>query len=297
MSASSLTLPTSRDLSGATNLQPVTGFNVKPASDALRFPDSSLGGSLNAGHGQDGYFIQAPLDANHSTFIMIHSVWAGGSDVILNQPPAGGNPYFLYAPTTHPPNSCIEAGTAYMNLPARAQNFATSYVYFDDLCKNGGTFTWFADDAAFRSQYVFTDAASGAPSIAIIITTLNSSLSSPDWNAYVWNVSARRWDFFYASPYAHRTSAPPALGWSIFEPNFQSQPAAQSCRQPRMPAFVADDLQFYNLQNGQAAYVDGSTASRTTWGACVTPDATGAASFSFTQFTADGHWRETATGQ
>jgi hypothetical protein len=310
LSASSIVLPTSANLTVASGVKAATGANIDTASDAFRFrraagagistmraPQSNVGGNLNAGHGQDGYFIQAPLDADHSAVIMFHSVWVPGSDVILNQPPVGGNTYYLYAPTTHPPNSCIEAGTAYENSPAPAQNVTRSYVYFYDFCKNGGSFAWFPNDAAFRSQYAFESADGGALSIAIAVGTFSSSLSAPDWSAYVWNVHTRHWDFFYASPYASRTASPPTVGWSIFEPNFQSQPSAQSCKQPRTPAFTADDLRFYNIQSEHTSYIDDSAASRTTQGACVTADATGPASFSFAQEASDWHWRETATGQ
>jgi hypothetical protein len=308
LDVTSLGVPTTQTFDAETKPASVTPVSLQDASDAFsslrddavvapqsqRRATSYFGGTYNNGHGQDGYIIEAPFDANHSTFLVVHSVWTPGTDVILNQPASNGNPYYLYAPTTHPPNSCIEAGVAYMTFPSGGGTL--SYIYFYDFCKNGGSFAWFANDAAFRSRYVFQDADTKAPSMAVLITTLNSPLSAPDWRAYVLNSTSHSWDLFYQSLYANRTSTPPWYGWSIFEPNFQAQPMGQFCRQPRLPAFYANDLEFYNFANGNQSVLDASTAFRTLGGACVSADATGQASFAFGVDVPNWRWHESATG-
>jgi hypothetical protein len=292
-----LVLPTANTLIGVTNLMPVSSALIQRlgnAFQALRGTQSAFGGLENNGHGQDGYLIQAPLDANHATFIAVHSVWIPGQDIVLNQPPANGNGYYLYAPTTHPPNACIESGVAYTAFPGVSGT--QSYIYFYDFCKSGGFFAWYANDATFRSQYVFQDSNTNRPSTAVLITTLNSSLAAPDWYAYVLNVSTSRWDLFYTSTYASRSASPLAYGWSIFEPNFQPQPIQEPCKQPRISPITVDDLEFYNLNQRNVTPVDGNTAVRTTLGACVTADASGLPSYAFTSLLPDQRWEETATG-
>jgi hypothetical protein len=292
---------------GQTNLTPVTGAAIgiaaqgflqhRPSAQNARSTQSAFGGSLNDGHGQDGYFINAPLDEDHATTIVIHSVWIPGSDVVLNQPPNGGNAEYLYAPTTHPPNSCLEVGSAYMNLPPPSANATQGYIYFYNFCRTDNPFAWFTNDANFRSTYVFWDASTNAPSMGIAISTMNSPIATPDWTAYVWNVVAQRWDLFYTQPYATRQAAPETIGWSIFEPNLQAQPSIQACRQPQVPSFSVDALHFVNLQNSATTYVTAANSSRTTAGACVTADVTGQASFAFDGIQPNWSWMEQPTGQ
>jgi hypothetical protein len=288
-----------------TALRPASGPEVDILRNELRRlhaggrkPMASFGGSINDGHGQDGFFISASLDANHGAMEFVHTVWVPGTDVTLNQPPASNyNGYFLYAPTTHPPSSCIEVGTAYHTSPPPYPTGTNAYVYFFDFCNNSGGATY-NDDSTFRGTYNFWDSNINAPSIDVLVTTGGSNLSAPDWYAYVWNTRTYSWDLLYSRTYATRQAglSPPTDGWSIFEPNFQSQPTAQPCKEVHTPQFAADYIRFENPSNGTTTYIDSSNSSRTTLGACVTADSTGPASYNFSLDQANWRWEEYANG-
>jgi hypothetical protein len=289
-----------------TQLRPASGAVVDLLRSELRQmraigrrPSASFGGSVNDGHGQDGFFISATFDANHAGMEFVHTVWVPNTDVTLNQPPASNyNGYFLYAPTTHPVQSCIEVGTAYHTSPPPYATGTDSYVYFFDFCNNGATGNVYTNDSTFRGTYNFWDSNINAPAIDVLVTTAGTSLSAPDWYAYVWNTTTYSWNLLYSRTYATRQSGltPPTSGWSIFEPNFQDQPTAQACKQYHTPQFAADYIRFVNPSNGTTTYVDSSNSTRTTAGACVTADSTGAASYNFLVDQANWRWEAYANG-
>lgn len=207
-------------------LKAIFGPTVKYGSDKI----SSVVTTKDNG-GQYAYSIinklQNGVYANHSVVPNLNLNSSPNNDLNV-----------LYAPTTHAPNSCLEAGSNYWRGQG-ASSVTVRYVRLYDFCNNVGWNTGIAIpiDQNFINSYVrnFDDE---TPQYTMEI----SGNPQSGWSFYLYNYSKNIWDNYY-------TSSPGAAtynggeGWSLFETHFTLGPCSNT------PLIEATGIQV--LENNQ----------------------------------------------
>lgn len=196
--------------------------------------------------GQFAYSIpnksQDGIYANHTIY----------PDLNLNSAP--NNDYFnvLYAPTTHAPNSCLEAGSNYWRGDGE-KSPTYHYVRLYDFCNNvgWGTGITLQIDQTFIDNYVRNFDNKTAQYTMEIIGN-----KSTGWAFEIFNYKNNVWDKYYTSSPGVATYNG-GEGWSLFETHYTIGPCS------KVPLIESTDIQV--LENGNWIPSEKNVSS---WGNC-----------------------------